>query len=143
MAEENSLRERLLQARFVLKNLDVERPGCGYGKMAAACEEAALGERPELPALSWQAARCEGLERGWDAETAFGTFYSVRGKDWSFRASYAGKEIGEGFSSSDQAMEFCLIDYMLRAVKALRLGTIADLSCDASDPKPAMASAGL
>jgi hypothetical protein len=31
----------LMQARYVLKNLHVERPGCGYDKLAVACEEAA------------------------------------------------------------------------------------------------------
>lgn len=27
----------LMQVQHVLKNLDVERPGCGYGKLATAC----------------------------------------------------------------------------------------------------------
>lgn len=31
----------LLQARYVLKNLNVERPGCGYDKLADACGAAA------------------------------------------------------------------------------------------------------
>lgn len=36
----------LMQARYVLRNLDVERPECGYAKMAAACEAAAAPEKP-------------------------------------------------------------------------------------------------
>lgn len=32
----------LLQARYVLRNLDKERPGCAYAKLADACERVAL-----------------------------------------------------------------------------------------------------
>ncbi len=32
----------LLQARFVLRNLHKERPGCGYHKLAAACDRVAV-----------------------------------------------------------------------------------------------------
>lgn len=35
----------LAQARYVLKNLHAERPGCGYDKLAAACDRAALRAR--------------------------------------------------------------------------------------------------
>lgn len=38
----------LEQAHYVLKNLDVERPGCGYLKLANACRAAAQGDtRPD------------------------------------------------------------------------------------------------
>lgn len=137
-----SLSVMLMQASFVLKNLDVERPGCGYAKLAAACERSALGDRPGLPVLPWKGCRHEGAEHGWDAETAFGTLYSVRGKDCSYGASHAGQEIGETFSSPDEAREFCQTDYMLRALTALCSETIADLSRNASDPEPVMVSAG-
>lgn len=32
----------LFQARYVLRSLDVDRPGAGYGKMADACKRVAL-----------------------------------------------------------------------------------------------------
>ena len=31
----------LMQARYVLRNLNAERPGCGYDKLAEACGQAA------------------------------------------------------------------------------------------------------
>ncbi len=39
----------LMQARYVLRNLNVERPGAGYGKMAEACERAADRARAAEP----------------------------------------------------------------------------------------------
>lgn len=42
----------LLQARYVLRSLDKERPGCAYGKLADACERVALARisEPEVTA---------------------------------------------------------------------------------------------
>jgi hypothetical protein len=39
----------LWQARYVLRNLDKERPGCGYGKLADACRDAADALTPTEP----------------------------------------------------------------------------------------------
>lgn len=37
----------LLQARYVLRALNTERPGCGYGKLSEACDRAAWREPPD------------------------------------------------------------------------------------------------
>lgn len=36
----------LMQARYVLRNLNAERPGCGYDKLAEACGDAASALSP-------------------------------------------------------------------------------------------------
>jgi len=60
----------LMQARYVLKNLHVERPDCGYDKLAAACESAALAAQGKADAgRRWDQGKHEGCGKCESAPT--------------------------------------------------------------------------
>ncbi len=70
----------LLQASYVLKNLNVERPGCGYLKMADGCEQAALSN----PAAADSNASAEARLR--EALFVFREFVNVNVTQWTVGA---------------------------------------------------------
>lgn len=133
MAEQERIELGLLQARSVLKNLDAEQPGCGYAKLAAICETAALGEYLDVPSLAWTTTLHKNGESEWHADTGFHSLYRVREDDQGFYVSLAGTPIGNVFSSPDDAKEFCQTDYLLRASNAFDLKIASRQSSDKSD----------
>lgn len=86
---------------------------------SAALQPPVEGLREAAP-LAWNEYIREGVADEWDAETAFGTFYSVQTGTFNFMPYYDNTAIQNGGSESpEEAKAVCQADYSRRLLAAL------------------------
>jgi len=100
------------------------RCSCGSGRwvyrVSAAPKPPTQGWQPiEAKPLVWNEYEREGDIDEWDAETAFGTFYSVRRYAFYFEALYDSTPMEGQHQSPDDAKIACQEDYSARLNAAL------------------------